>query len=101
MRANACETRIWCSLGASVEAVRYISGVDRPRISPDTRRWVLTWREAASALADVKRAELALVDTAETLRQLADAFDAALSNRLPTSTSGLIEQQAVFQRLRR
>ena len=70
-----------------------------PRVDPLVRAWVETWREAAVALRQVKRAELARVDTPKALRQLGDAFrDAA---RLPrTATTGLVEQQRIFQRLR-
>ena len=68
-------------------------------ITPQLRTWVATWREAEVALAQVKRAELEGLDTAEALRQLADAFrDAARVSRvIPT---GLVEQQRIFQRLR-
>jgi hypothetical protein len=75
--------------------------VGRDEISSDLRRWVATWRDAAKALADVKRAELTQLETRDALRQLADAFDAALRGCSATRTSGLIEQQAIFQRLRR
>jgi len=75
--------------------------VGRYEISSDLRRWVATWRDAAKALEDVKRAELTQLETRDALRQLADAFDAALRGSSATRTSGLIEQQAIFQRLRR
>ena len=59
-----------------------------------------TWRAAERALAGVKRAELARVRTQDALAQLADAFDLALRGARPTTTSGLVEQQRVFTRLR-
>jgi hypothetical protein len=74
----------------------------RPRIPPtaELRRWVETWRTAGDALARVKGDELARLDTAPALRQLADAFEHALRRAQPTYTSGLVEQQRIFARLR-
>lgn len=75
--------------------------MSRPVVSPDLRRWVATWRDAGRALAAIKRDELARLDTPGALRQLADAFDAAVRDGAPTFTSGLVEQQDIFQSLRR
>lgn len=72
-----------------------------PHKSDELKLWVSTWRGAGSALAEVKRAELSQLATADALRQLADAFDSAIRRAPRTSTTGLIEQQAIFQRLRR
>ncbi|MEX2179710.1 MAG: hypothetical protein WD801_13420 [Gemmatimonadaceae bacterium] len=72
-----------------------------PSASADLRRWVETWRNAGPALASVKRDELRRLRTADALRQLADAFDAAVRGAPRTETSGLVMQQAIFQRLRR
>jgi hypothetical protein len=66
----------------------------------DVHRWVETWRSAGEALARVKRDELARLDTRTALAQLADAFRLALRDARPTTTSGLVEQQKVFARLR-
>lgn len=74
--------------------------MNRPNVPPDLRRWVDTWRDAEAALSEVKVAELARLETTAALRQLADAFNSALAARTTTTTSGLIEQQAIFQRLR-
>ena len=75
--------------------------VDQTGSSSDLRRWVATWHDAGIALARVKRAELQGLDTVVAVRQLADAFDAAVRQTPRTESSGLIEQQRVFQRLRR
>ena len=72
-----------------------------PSVSPELRRWVETWRDAGPALAAVKRQELRRLRTPDALRQLADAFDAAVREAPRTETSGLVIQQAIFQRLRR
>jgi hypothetical protein len=75
--------------------------MDRRRTVADAelRRWVETWRVAGEALARVKRDELARLDTAQCLSQLADAFEHALRHAGSTTTSGLVEQQRIFARL--
>jgi hypothetical protein len=47
-----------------------------------------------------KRDELERLDTVQALEQLADAFRKALREASPTTTSGLVEQQRIFARLR-
>jgi hypothetical protein len=75
--------------------------MDRP-LTPgsDLRRWVDTWRAAGEALGRLKRDELERLDTVQALEQLADAFRKALREASPTTTSGLVEQQRIFARLR-
>ena len=71
----------------------------RPLVTPQLRSWVESWREADVALARVKRTALERLDTRDALRQLSDAFAAAA--KVPrTTTTGLVEQQRIFQRLR-
>lgn len=65
----------------------------------ELRRWVETWRAAGEAPARIKRDELARLNTAQAVAQLADAFEHALLHARPTTTSGLIEQQRIFARL--
>lgn len=69
--------------------------------SADLARWVSTWRRAEGALAGLKREELERLDTSVALCQLEDAFEHALRTASPTTTSGLVDQQRVFQRLAR
>jgi len=60
------------------------------------RRWVETWRRAGIDLEQIRNAELQSIDTRAVVRHLFDGF-------VPTPgapTSGLIEQQAWFARLR-
>jgi len=71
-----------------------------PPSDGDLRRWVETWKRADEALAQVKRAELERLDTGAALEQLADAFELARRRALPTTTSGLVEQQRLFARMR-
>lgn len=80
---------------------RYIWTMDSSsRSSPELRRWVQTWREAGKALARVKRDELERIDTVTAVSQLADAFNAAMRSTPGRTTSGLVEQQRLFGRLR-
>ena len=86
---------------ASHSAPFYIQSVSRETTSFELRRWVVTWREAGEALARVKRRELEALRTPEALEHLADVFEAALRDAPRTRTSGLVEQQRLFARLRR
>ena len=64
------------------------------------RRWVETWRRAGQELAEIRRRELASTDTREAIRQLFGSA-AAFQDLPPRTTSGLVEQQAWFAKLRR
>jgi hypothetical protein len=63
------------------------------------RAWMLQWRNAASALARVRAAELAGTDSRVVAEQLDDATVAAI-RRGPKGLSGLVEQQRIFHRQR-
>jgi hypothetical protein len=70
--------------------------------SPDDslrRRWVETWHRAGEELASLRRIELESVDTQEAVRQIFGGDGPALP--APSSTSGLVEQQAWFARMQR
>jgi hypothetical protein len=67
-------------------------------IDPET--WARTWSEAAPRLAEIRRRELETVHVAEVVRSLSDAFEASIRSIEPSSTSGLVEQQRLFARLR-
>ena len=64
------------------------------------RRWAKTWRRASVELEAVRRREIQTLDTREAIRQI---FEASASLPLPPApvTSGLVEQQRHFSRLRR
>jgi hypothetical protein len=69
---------------------------------PDTillRKWMEAWRHADGELARLRRTELQSVDTREAVRQI---FGKNTPASLPAAppTSGLVEQQAWFARLR-
>ena len=63
------------------------------------RRWVQTWIEAGKELEKIRRREIEATDVREAVRQI---FSAAETPQHPPScTSGLVEQQALFARLRK
>jgi len=60
---------------------------------------VETWRRAGEELERLRRAEIASIDTREAIRQIFGCHGAALP--APSTTSGLIEQQAWFARIQK
>ena len=64
------------------------------------RRWVETWRRAGPELDEIRRREIEATDPREAIRQLFGSA-AALQDLPPRTTSGLVEQQAWFAKLRR
>ncbi len=63
-------------------------------------QWVRRWQAVAPKLAELRNRELAQVDTTQALLNLADAFESCRLHFRPGPTSGLVVQQALFQRLR-
>ena len=63
------------------------------------RAFVERWRIAGARLEHLRRAELRAVDMAAVIESLDGAFEATLAGPERT-TSGLVEQQAIFARLR-
>jgi hypothetical protein len=53
------------------------------------RQWIRNWEEA-----------IRNTDTAKAIEQLSDAFESARRHWTPPATSGLVEQQRLFARLR-
>ena len=83
------------------------AGYDLPMSAEEERllrKWVRGWVKAGPALEKIRRQEIRKLDTKAiqtVLRQFDDVFEDAL-RRLPSrKTSGLVEQQAWFRRLRR
>jgi hypothetical protein len=70
-------------------------------MSDEMTRWVETWKRAAPELEAIRRRELREIDTQRALLNLADAFESCRLHFTPPPTSGLVEQQAWFQRLRK
>ena len=84
-------------LGASA-SLDYVPVMVR---DPDTelRAFVDAWRIASARLEDLRRRDLRNVNVADHIEALNGAFEAMLA-RPPRTSSGLVEQQAIFARMR-
>ena len=68
----------------------------------DLKRWAETWERAGRELARIRRRELEAMTDDDDRRAIADLFSMAVPDDLPPrTTSGLVEQQRLFARLRR
>ncbi len=65
------------------------------------RRWVETWKLAGPEIEALLRKEIEKIDVQEELAVLEDAFNYAVRNARPEPTSGLVEMQEWFAKLRR
>jgi hypothetical protein len=64
------------------------------------RQWVRNWEEAAPVLERLRDEAIRNSDTATAIEQLSDAFESARRHWTPPATSGLVEQQRWFSKLR-
>ena len=70
--------------------------------NPELERWAATWESAGEALAALRARELAAMTDDDARRAIADLFDDASWPDAPVRvTSGLVEQQRLFARLRK
>jgi hypothetical protein len=65
------------------------------------RRWVRTWREAAPELEAIRRREVREADNLKVLESLEGAFNQAARTLPPRPSSGMVQMQDWFARLRR
>ena len=65
------------------------------------RRWVAAWRTAGPELERIRRRELQQLDTRTTIALLCGPADYRVPPRAPKPTSGLVEQQRWFAKLRK
>jgi hypothetical protein len=65
------------------------------------RRWVQTWKEAGPALEAIRLQEIRESDNLKVLAMLEGAFNHALRTMPPRPSSGLVEMQQWFARLRK
>jgi hypothetical protein len=65
------------------------------------RRWVETWKQAGPELEAIRRKEIEKIDTLESLAALEGAFNHATRNLPARDSSGLVEMQKWFAKLRR
>lgn len=70
-------------------------GVDR-----DTEKWVRTWQAAGPLLAEIERRELEQMTEAEWQQAVEDVLSVLPSDTEVPTTSGLVEQQKWFAKLR-
>lgn len=64
------------------------------------RMWVRNWQELGPILERLRDQEIRHTDTTTAIEQLSDAFESARRHWRPPTTSGLVEQQRWFARLR-
>ena len=102
---GAWRPRVTCSLRGAVECGRMPS--DTPALaswSPEQialgRRWVEAWKIAGPELERVRRQELRQLDAYLAIALLCGPADYNQAPRAPKPTSGLIEQQRIFRKLR-
>jgi hypothetical protein len=65
------------------------------------RRYVETWKEAAPLLDAIRHKEIREADNLKVLAILEGAFNHALRTLPPCTTSGMVEMQKRFAKLRR
>lgn len=64
------------------------------------KRWVQTWKGAGEAMEALRRKELRELDSYKTILLLCGPADYTREPFAPKPTSGLVEQQRIFSRLR-
>lgn len=64
------------------------------------REWIRNWEETGPLLEQLRAEDIRNSDTAAAIEQLSDAFESARREWSPPPTSGLVEQQRLFARLR-
>jgi hypothetical protein len=65
------------------------------------RRWVQTWKEAGPELDAIRRREIREADNLQILASLERAFNHAARTMPPRPSSGMVEMQEWFAKLRR
>jgi hypothetical protein len=78
-----------------------MAGQPAPEDRELLQQWVETWERAGYELDQIRRREIESVDTREAVQQLFGRAATILSHLPPRLTSGLVEQQAWYAKLRR
>jgi len=65
------------------------------------KSWIQRWRETGEVLSELKLDEFQRSDASEIFLSLTDASEAALIAYPPKLTSGLVEMQRIFRKLRK
>jgi hypothetical protein len=63
----------------------------------NARRWGQAWKEAGAELAAIRRQEIRATNTRLSIPAFDGLFELAVRDFPPKSTSGLVEQQRLFQ----
>ena len=64
-------------------------------------RWVQHWKEAGPELDAIRREEIRSADKSEVLAQLESAFNHAVRTMPMRETSGMVEMQRLFAKVKR
>ena len=64
-------------------------------------RWVQRWKEAAPELDAIRREEIQSADNLQVLAQLESAFNHAVRTMPMRETSGMVEMQRLFAKVKR
>lgn len=64
------------------------------------RRWVQTWKEAGPLLEEIRREEVREADNVQVVALLEDAFKDAVRRLPQRESSGLVEMQKWFAKMR-
>lgn len=67
----------------------------------EAREYVERWKKAGPALEKIRREELRNLSHEACQRQVQSLLSIGIANQQPRRTSGLIEQQRIFQKARR
>ena len=67
----------------------------------DEKQWVENWKRVGPILEKIEAEELRSKTNHEAIQRLMPMIDWHIAHAAPTTTSGLIEQQRLFQKLRR
>lgn len=65
------------------------------------RQWVSNWKETGEFLEKLRREEIKSLNIAEEILSLSDASESALRFYPPQPTSGLVEMQRLFAKLKK
>lgn len=69
-------------------------------VDHDTQKWVRAWQAAEPLLAEIERRELAQMTDDERLQAIEDVLSVVPLDSETSTTSGLVEQQRWFAKLR-
>ncbi len=65
------------------------------------RHWVQVWQQAAPELEAIRVREIREADNLKVIASLESAFNHATRSMPPRDSSGMVEMQAIFAKLRR